>query len=129
MTEMSKLSPQQGQIWLVKWAKSKETKKSFRPVLIISNNLQNRHDEEVIVLPLTTKRRNPQFELFFEISLAAEVISGLERNSWILTNRLHSVDKQLRLVAYLGEITPSLLTKVLNSLWQTFTLSITENNH
>ena len=50
-----KLFPQRGEIWLVEFPPAKESRKPIRPVLIISENIQNQLDEWIAVVPITTE--------------------------------------------------------------------------
>jgi|SRR6185369_13684053 len=103
MTENNK-TPQQGEIWLVKFEKLKETRKPFRPCLIISNNNQNENDEEVIVSPLTTEEVIAGEIQSFEVPIVANKKTGLKEDSRILFNRVHTVNKELRLIKHLGKV-------------------------
>ena len=49
-----KLFPVKGEIWLVKFEKLKEFSKPYRPCLVVSNNTQNKFDEKIVVVPITT---------------------------------------------------------------------------
>ena len=100
--------PCQGEIWLVEFPKTKESRKPIRPCLVISNNLQNKHDEQVIVAAITTQEVIPREIQFFEIPIIANRETGLDENSRILLNRIHTVDKKLRLLKRLGKIKPEI---------------------
>lgn len=114
--------PLQKEIWLVKHDQlSVEIKKPFRPYLVISNNLQNQFDSQVIVLPLTTKEiKSSSVGVFIEKSED----NLLEKNCWILTNRIHTIDKKLRLVKKLGIVNHDMWLSILNSIWK----SLLESN-
>ena len=90
----------------MKFPKTKENRKPFRPCLIISNNNQNIYDEEVISLPLTTEEVIPGEVQPFEIPVESNKETGLDENSRILTNRVHTFNKELRLIKRLGQIQP-----------------------
>ena len=47
--------PKRGEIWLVKFRKSKKTPKTFHPYLVISDDIQNEHNELIAVVPITTE--------------------------------------------------------------------------
>ena len=66
MSKVIKKIPKRGEIWLIdynfkpKKGKEKELEieskiKKIRPSLMVSNNPQNEHDEEIIVAPLSSK--------------------------------------------------------------------------
>lgn len=111
--------PFQGEIWLVEFPKAKESRKPFRPCVVISNDEQNIHDEEVIVLPLTTEEIIPGEVQPFEIPVENNQETGLDEPSRILTNRIHTINKELRLVKRLGKIDQEIWEEMSNSLWIT----------
>jgi mRNA-degrading endonuclease toxin of MazEF toxin-antitoxin module len=104
MHKSNKRIPQQGEIWLVNFKKIKEASKPFRPCLVISNNDQNESDEEVIVSPLTTQEVIAGEIQFFEVLVEASQETGLDEPSRILLNRIHTIDKELRLIKKLGRL-------------------------
>ena len=83
MRKTSKKIPRQGEIWLVEFPKTKESRKPFRPCLVISNDNQNIYDEEVIALPLTTEEVIEGEIQPFEIPIEANKETGLDENSRI----------------------------------------------
>ncbi|CAJ0761228.1 16478_t:CDS:2 [Entrophospora sp. SA101] len=68
------------------------------------NNNQNENDEEVIVSPLTTEEVIAGEVQFFEIPVMANKETGLDEPSRVLLNRIHTVDKELRLIERLGRV-------------------------
>lgn len=88
--------PQEGDIWLVKFDKLKEFSKPYRPCLVISNDLQNQFDKNIVVVGLSTDEMEivRKFEVFIEN--APE--TGLKEPSKICCNYLHTANKKLRLV-------------------------------
>lgn len=71
-----------------------------RPVLIISNDIGNKHSPTVIVAPITsrihTKAKLPTHTLIKDFD-------GLDKNSIILFEQIRTIDKQ-RLREYLGTL-------------------------
>lgn len=71
-----------------------------RPVLIISNDVGNKHSPTVIVAPITsriyTKAKLPTHTLINDFE-------GLDKNSIILLEQIRTIDKQ-RLQEYLGTL-------------------------
>lgn len=120
MVGINKKIPQQGEIWLVKFDKIKETRKPYRPCLIISNNSQNETDEEIIVSPLTTEEIIVGEIQFFEVLVEANKKTGLDEPSRILLNRIHTVDKELRLIERLGHLEKEIWDQVWEALWIVF---------
>ena len=110
--------PQQGEIWLVEFPKTKESRKPFRPCLVISNDSQNIYDEEIIALPLTTEEVIPGEIQPFEIPVQSNKETGLDEDSRILTNRIHTFNKELRLIKRLGKVGPEIWNQMLISLWE-----------
>ena len=121
MVEKSKKIPRQGEIWLVKFEKMKENRKPFRPCLIISNDNQNENDEAVIVSPLTTKEVIIGEIQPFEVPVSASQETGLNEDSWILFNRFHTVDKELRLIERLGKVDLKIWSQVQKAWWMVLT--------
>lgn len=98
--------PQRGEIWLVdynykpKQGKERELEtaskiEKIRPSLVVSNNIQNEYDEEIIVVPLSSQEleRIEPYEIFIKRSKK----NGLEKDSKFLFNRLRNIEKTTRL--------------------------------
>ena len=109
MSKAVKKVPKRGEIWLVdynykpKQGKEKELEiaskiKKFRPSLVVSNNIQNEFDEEIIVVPLSSQ----ELEIIrpHEIFIKQDKKNGLDENSKILFNRLRNIEKGTRLGDY-----------------------------
>ena len=91
--------PQRGEIWLVEFPPAKESRKPIRPVLIISDDIQNEYDEWIVVVPITTediKNIEP-----FEIFIKNTPETGLDYSSKIQFIYPFTVD-QGRLKKHLG---------------------------
>ena len=99
---------------MIKFDKLKEFSKPFRPCLVISNNIQNEFDKSIVVAGLTTDdiENIEPFEIF--IKNASQ--NGLDYPSKICCNYLHTVNKKLRLVKYLGMASPEIMEKVKKAL-------------
>ena len=72
----------------------------FRPVVILQNNVGNKHSPTTIAAPITTKRipnRLPVHVFTFAVS------SGLPQNSSIMLEQIRVLDKS-RLTDYIGKI-------------------------
>ncbi|CAI2168870.1 6474_t:CDS:2 [Funneliformis geosporum] len=82
----------------------KETRKPFRPCLIISHDNQNQNDGEIIVSPLTTQEVITGEVQFFEVLVENDQEIGLDEPSRILLNRIHTIDKELCLIKKLGKV-------------------------
>jgi mRNA interferase MazF len=93
--------PQRGEIYQVdfkKTGKGKEIAKK-RPALIVSNESQNEYGDYLIVAPLTSRNLSKvrSFELLIE-----EL--GLTKPSKVLLNQIRSIDKEQRIIEYLGKV-------------------------
>lgn len=87
--------PKQGEIWLVKFKRSKETPKT-RPALVISGNIQNELNDLIAVVPFTTddiENIEP-----FEVYVKNTKETGLDHPSKIQFIYPFTIDKELRLV-------------------------------
>lgn len=117
---MSNKFPKKWEIWLGKFDKIKEFSKDFRPVLILSSNLQNEFDNKIIIAPLTSDDLDyiEEFEVFIEKTHQ----SGLDKDSKILINSLFAVEKNLRLKSFLGSINDKEKELVKNALLTVFEL-------
>src|SRR5947209_16895784 len=94
--EKSSKFPQKGEIWLVKFKKAKETSKTFRPCLIISNDTQNEFNNLIVVVPISTDNIEiiEPFEVFIENSKETD----LDKPSKVQFIYPLTIDKELRLV-------------------------------
>lgn len=79
-----------------------------RPVLIVSNDANNRAANTVTVLPLTSKTER----VFpFEVLIAAKS-SGLSQNSKALAQQIRTLSKSRIVPNKIGELSPSLMLKI-----------------
>jgi len=75
--------------------------KKTRPSLVVSNDVQNELDDQIIVAPLTTEEVE-MVRSSFEIFIDKTPENGLEEPSKILCNRLQTVDVVVRLKGFMG---------------------------
>lgn len=121
MSKTINKTPKRGEIWLIdynfkpKKGKEKELEieskiKKIRPSLVVSNNPQNEHDEEIIVAPLSSKEleRIRSYELFIKRNKE----NGLDEDSKILFNRLRAIEKEDRLGDYIGVVDKEMMKEV-----------------
>ena len=91
-----------------------------RPVLVISNDIGNKHSPTVIVAPITsrinTKAKLPTHTLINNFE-------GLDKNSIILLEQVRTIDKQ-RLEQYLGMIPDDMVARVDKALAISVSLNI-----
>jgi mRNA-degrading endonuclease toxin of MazEF toxin-antitoxin module len=118
MSKVSNKIPKRGEVWLIdynykpKKGKEKELEiesyiKKIRPSLIVSNNPQNECDEEIIVVPLSSKELAiiEPYELFIKRNKE----NGLEKDSKILFNRLRAIERENRLGEYIGVVSKEIM--------------------
>lgn len=86
-----------------------------RPVLIIQNNIGNRHSPTVIVAAITTSRSKPHLPT--HVSLSA--VCGLRQDSMVLLEQVRTIDRS-RLREYIGRLNPSQLQFVNQALAVSF---------
>jgi mRNA interferase MazF len=101
-----------GQVWLANLDPTigSEIKKT-RPVLVVSNDINNTHNSVVTIIPITSNVEKVfSFEVFIEKNIA-----NLPKDSKVKTDQLRTIDKK-RLVKPLGEIPESLMKNVSNAI-------------
>lgn len=114
--------PKEGDIWLVKFDKLKEFSKPYRPCLVVSNDIQNQFDKNVVIVGLSTDEM--EIVRTFEVFVKNTPETGLDESSKICCNYLHTVNKKLRLVdkQRLGVVSKEIMEKVKKSLKLTLNL-------
>ena len=91
----------------------------MRPVLIVQNDVGNRHSPTVIAAAITSQK--DKSKLPTHISINADRC-GLAKDSIVLLEQVRTLDKQ-RLKERMGELDEGAMTKVDNALSVTFGLS------
>lgn len=95
----------------------------LRPVLIISNDVGNKHSPTVIVAPITsrihTKAKLPTHTLINDFE-------GLDKNSIILFEQIRTIDKQ-RLRKYVGMLSTVIMARADKAL--AISISLREVNN
>lgn len=85
-----------GEVWLAELPKvpknSSSVQAGSRPVLIIQNNIGNKHSPTVIVATLTSKIKKTS--LAVHVKLSKDEYIGLEEDSVILCEQLRTMDKK-----------------------------------
>lgn len=114
--------PKRGEIWLVdynykpKQGKERELEiaskiKKIRPSLIVSNDVQNEYDEEIIVVPLSSQELEKIRS--YELLIKKSKKNGLDEDSKFLFNRLRNIEKDTRLGDYsIGTIDKEIMKEV-----------------
>jgi len=107
--------PQRGQIWLVDFnRKSEKEINKIRPTLVVSNNIQNELDEQIIMAPLTSDEIKEVAD--YEVFVKNTKETGLDKPSKVLLQRVRAVEKELRLINYLGEVDKETMKEVEKAL-------------
>jgi mRNA interferase MazF len=102
--------PHRGQIWLVDFNRKQEKEISkIRPALVVSNNIQNEFDEQIIMAPFTSDdiKEIADYEVFVKNTKE----TGLDKPSKVLIQRIKAVEKELRLIDYLGVVDKEIMEK------------------
>src|SRR5690349_21383290 len=88
--------------------------KKLRPSLVVSNNVQNEFDIEIIVAPLSSQElaRIEPYETFIKRNKE----NGLEKDSKALFNRLRAIEKSTRLGNYIGKIDKEIMKETKEKL-------------
>jgi len=83
-----------------------------RPVLVVQNDVGNRHSPTVIIAAITSKLDKPGLPTHIMLD-AGEL--GLAKNSVILTEQIRTIDKK-RLREQVTTLGPDIMSKVDNAL-------------
>jgi mRNA interferase MazF len=86
--------------------KGQEIRK-IRPAVVLSNDIQNQYDRYLTVAPTSSD----EMEIIrpFEVLALKTVGNGLDYDSKILLNQVHSIDYNARLRKYCGKLEESLI--------------------
>ena len=90
----------------------------IRPVLIIQNNVGNRHSPTVICAAITSKMNKAKLPTHIELSADG---CGLAKDSVVLLEQIRTIDKK-RLKERMGELDNGSMNKVNNALSISFGL-------
>ena len=91
----------------------------IRPVLIVQNDIGNKHSPTVIAAAITSQREKSKLPTHIEVS-ALEC--GLSKNSIVLLEQIRTIDKK-RLKEKMGALDPASMSQVDNALSVSFGLS------
>ena len=89
-----------------------------RPVLIVQNNMGNRHSPTVIAAAITSQKEKNKLPTHIEISAPQ---CGLSKNSIVLLEQVRTIDKK-RLKERMGELDEKAMHRVNNALSVSFGL-------
>ena len=88
----------------------------IRPVVIIQNDVGNKHSPTILIAPFTCKMRKKPLPTHVFINSAD---SGLRHNSMILFEQIRTIDKQ-RLREFVGTISNHKMDRVETAIWSSF---------
>lgn len=77
-----------------------------RPVIVLQNNIGNRHSPTVIVAPLTSKRKKT-----LPTHVLVPKLGGLQYDSLVLTEQIRVIDRS-RMGRYVGQVCNELQSKI-----------------
>lgn len=80
----------------------------FRPVLIIQNDIGNKHSPTVIVAVLSTRKTKSNIPTHYWLDHKA---CGLDKESMVLCEQVRTIDKR-RLKNCLGRVTPKDMAEI-----------------
>ena len=90
-----------------------------RPVLIVQNDVGNKHSPPVIAAAITSQREKAKLPTHIELRAAS---CGLSRDSVVLLEQIRTIDKR-RLKERMGELDAPAMSQVNNALEISFGLS------
>lgn len=93
--------------------------KGERPVVVVQNNLANKHSPTLIIVPITAVIKKD----YLPTHILIKKNKFLKYNSMILVEQIRVVDK-LRLKAYLGRLDDDEMKKIDNAIIQALSLKI-----
>ena len=92
----------------------------IRPVLIVQNDVGNRHSPTVIAAAITSQRDNSRLPTHIEVSADT---CGLSKDSVVLLEQIRTIDKK-RLKDRMGELDNTSMNRVNTALSISFGLQI-----
>ena len=90
----------------------------IRPVLIVQNDVGNRHSPTVIAAAITSQRDKSRLPTHIEVSADT---CGLSKDSVVLLEQIRTIDKS-RLRERMGKLDDNTMTKVDNAIAVSFGL-------
>ncbi len=108
-----------GEIWLANLDPTvgNEIQKT-RPVVVVSNDVNNKHNQVITILPITSNVTNI---FFFEVFLPKGV-ANLPKDSKVKADQIHAIDKS-RLAKRIGILPESFLLLIENAIKHHLNLS------
>ena len=91
----------------------------IRPVLVVQNDVGNRHSPTVIVAAITSKMNKAKLPTHIELSSQS---CGLSRDSIVLLEQIRTIDKR-RLKEHMGRLDESSMDRINHALEVSFGLN------
>ena len=91
----------------------------IRPVLIVQNDIGNKHSPTVIAAAITSKKEKSQLPTHISVSAQS---CGLSKDSVVLLEQVRTLDKR-RLKERMGELDSNSMAQVNNALQVSFGLA------
>lgn len=105
---------QQGEIvWADYPLSDKPEKSKIRPVLIVSNIEFNKLDNDLLIVPITSKLRDQPFEI---ILTNDKVTTPLPSLSAVRCNKLHTI-RNNRIIGKIASVTSTTLKDIINAIY------------
>lgn len=92
-TQTHKKEVKRGQIWIARLEGKGSVQNGVRPVLVISNNLGNRHSPTVTIVPITSSNTKKEKALPTHVRLDASK-AGLQCDSIAMFEQIQTVPKE-----------------------------------
>ncbi len=106
--------PKRGEIWLVDFNRKQEKEENkIRPVLIISDDIQNEFDKWIVGIPMTTK--DVENVRLVEVLVKNLPETGLDYPSKLQFNYPRTIDKELRLIEKLGIVDKEVMKRAVEA--------------
>ena len=90
-----------------------------RPVVVVQNNVANKHSPTIIIAPITTVIK----KIYLPTHIIIYKNDFLKKNSTILVEQVRVIDKT-RLLTYLGKLTDDQIRKLDKALINAFDINI-----
>lgn len=78
----------------------------IRPVLVVQNNIGNRHSPTLVVLPLSTAKKH-----YLPTHIHIHSSTTLPKDSIILAEQIRTIDRS-RLQSYIGSLDSGMMNKI-----------------
>ena len=114
--------PRKGEIYLVDFNRKREREIfKIRPAVVVSGNLQNEYDKQILMAPISAEEELSAEEVKLLSVLSVDISptkeTGLDKESKILLHRIRAVQKSKpRILEYLGVVSPKILRQIKETL-------------